>query len=274
MKATANHLNQTLNAVNTGGGEDRDEEWIGAFMWKRCTQNGPSACGVWIPRSWLLCTNLLTCCSFIACFGSGVLLFSLSLWPAVFSGLEVQDDPGGISKQGYAYIWVPCKRHVNPTCHFATGTVPSARLHTHFVLMKPPQPQTPVCPCPSAAVCSLSSPGREWGTAHPGVSWFRELNQQEIIGLFGWVFAGLALWASCLQGEGRCLQGVWDPRPGGLKIWGMSPIFDSWRNPFFHYPPFPMQGYSKNLLCNGGKSFVSVQYRHQNRILAMIPAIF
>lgn len=57
MKATVNHLNQSLRAVNTGGGEeDGGEEGIQAFISKDAVKMCPG-------HSCLLCTSIPMWCS-------------------------------------------------------------------------------------------------------------------------------------------------------------------------------------------------------------------
>lgn len=168
MKATANHLNQTLSAVNTGGGEDRDEEWIGAFKWKKCTQNGPSAGGVWTARSWLLCTNLLTCCSFIACFGSGVLLFFPSLLGQQFFRVGAEGwSRWNLQTELCIHLGAMQKTHESsvPFCHRDSALSQIARSFC------PNEAISASDPCLSLSLCSCVFPLLAWQKVRHSSPW-------------------------------------------------------------------------------------------------------
>lgn len=80
--------------------------------------------------------------------------------------------------------------------------------------------------------------------------------------------------ASCLQGEGRCLGGGWDPRPSGLKFMGASHISATCREPFLHHPPFPLQGCNKMFCTPGLSILLPCRTGTRKAFLAAIPIIF
>lgn len=120
-------------------------------------------------------------------------------------------------------VWAAgCKDvDVPPPWPFAMGTEHSARLLSHFVLVKPMQisSASKILLVPVPQLCSEPLPCRNQCTAHPGVSGFRGMNQWGTICLFGIFFVPeLSEPAACRGRAGAYREGMGGPARTGWRL--------------------------------------------------------